>query len=656
RTRARARTFGPFIEPVIRRTRYEPIKLHYYVSFITSPIISTGIPYGERKVKASDGSSVSIPNTIRLHRNAEIIRMYKKHMEDIGKKHLIIKDSVAYAILKKCSATRRHALTCVDYFIAEGSDAFEDVEDILSTLQASALLDSDMAKLWKYNVAQSRLYLKTDFRMHLKKESKVIEHCYCHSLSDPHNDAFKYKGPKHSHTVRCPRCIMMESTSKEINNLLGSLKENMDSSNPSWKTVTEMIIRMEQNEERIMQMKMHLVRARYTDLERTRIIAELKNGEAFVTMDYAQKFLAMYKWEDERKYFAKRCMPWHVSHIIAKIKGEYVQHSIAHVLHTNKQDNHSVVQMIDHVLSILREMNITGTHFRAHNAGAYHSLGTVASIPHLAKKNGVAIHSFSFSEAQNGKSSCDRVAAQVKRKLRDFVARGNNIRNAKELFSAISQSGLKGLSRTTVKREKTEKAEKALGKLLRPKMEGISGFGHFVFDKNTIRVWKMNGIGDGRLYTDLSGFTRVLKIEEEGGFLASSESSKADEASIQKGDNPERFWTAYLTKKDSNEEEIDDVDEIDNHGHEMSADTKEAKGLFTCQECCSSFINYGNIIRHMEIGRHRIRPEKIHIYDYALGLFKRNLEDVQAHNNVLSEVSQAMTEMSHGADLSSKAG
>ncbi|KAF8370480.1 hypothetical protein PRIPAC_76909 [Pristionchus pacificus] len=88
----------------------------------------------------------------------------------------------------------------------------------------------------------------------------------------------------------------------------------------------------------------------------------------------------------------------------------------------------------------------------------------------------------------------------------------------------------------------------------------------------------------------------------------------------------------------------------------MSADTKEAKGLFTCQECSSSFKNYGNIIRHMEIGRHRIRPEKIHIYDYALGLFKRNLEDVQAHNNVLSEVSQAMTEMSHGADLSYKAG
>lgn len=48
--------------------------------------------------------------------------MYKKHMDDIGKKDLILSDTVAYAVLKKCSATRRHALTCVDYFMADGAD------------------------------------------------------------------------------------------------------------------------------------------------------------------------------------------------------------------------------------------------------------------------------------------------------------------------------------------------------------------------------------------------------------------------------------------------------------------------------------------------------------------------------------------------------
>lgn len=94
-------------------------------------------------------------------------------MADRGLSHMVVKPSTANGILKKCAATRRHALTCVDYYISEGMDSFEDINDILSTLQGSALLDVDMAKLWKYNVEQSRLYLKTDFRLHLKKESKV---------------------------------------------------------------------------------------------------------------------------------------------------------------------------------------------------------------------------------------------------------------------------------------------------------------------------------------------------------------------------------------------------------------------------------------------------------------------------------------------------
>ncbi|GMR45798.1 hypothetical protein PMAYCL1PPCAC_15993, partial [Pristionchus mayeri] len=296
----------PIVEPVIRRCRYEPIRIHYFVAFITSAIVSTGLPYGERDVTTSDGSKLSIPNTIRLHSNAEIIRMYKKHMEDIGKKHLIISDSVAYGILKKCSATRRHALLCVDYFLADGADAFEDIDDILDTLQGCALLDADMAKLWKYNVAQSRLYLKTDFRLHLKMESKVIDHCYVHSLSDASDSNFKCQGKDHSHTLRCPRCVTMNSCFNEITSLVNSLNKDMEKSHPYKKTVSEMVVRMKHNIEAITEMKKHLVRAGYTDLERTRIIANLNDGEAFVTMDFCQKILAMYKWESQRKCFAKR--------------------------------------------------------------------------------------------------------------------------------------------------------------------------------------------------------------------------------------------------------------------------------------------------------------------------------------------------------------
>ncbi|GMT08034.1 hypothetical protein PENTCL1PPCAC_30208, partial [Pristionchus entomophagus] len=168
------------------------------------------------------------------------------------------------------------------------------------------LLDTDMAKLWKYNVAQSRLYLKTDFRMHLKMDSHCIDHCYVHSLSDPSDKIFQYEGKQHSHTVRCPRCEMMDFCINEIKSLIERLNDSMKDCDASKKTVAEMKIRMEQNVAKIIDMKKHLVRAGYTDLERTRLINELNNGEAFVTMDFAQKFLPMYKWESQSKYFGKR--------------------------------------------------------------------------------------------------------------------------------------------------------------------------------------------------------------------------------------------------------------------------------------------------------------------------------------------------------------
>ncbi|GMR50550.1 hypothetical protein PMAYCL1PPCAC_20745 [Pristionchus mayeri] len=116
-----------------------------------------------------------------------------------------------------------------------------------------------------------------------------------------------------------------------------------------------------------------------------------------------------------------------------------------------------------HVFSKLKEMSISAINVRADNAGCYHSHGTIASVPHLASESGIHVKSFSFSEAQNGKSSCDHVAAQVKRVFRDFVAARNTVANEEEFYKAITQSGLKGISvylarikRGTAEEEKAE--------------------------------------------------------------------------------------------------------------------------------------------------------------------------------------------------------
>ncbi|GMR55761.1 hypothetical protein PMAYCL1PPCAC_25956, partial [Pristionchus mayeri] len=238
------------------------------------------------------------------------------------------------------------------------------------------------------------------------------------------------------------------------------------------------------------------------------------------------------------------------------------------------------------------------------------SLGTIASIPHLAEKNNVKVLSLSFSETQNGKSSCDRVAAQ---------------------------SGLRGVSvyLARVTREKTEEKEKALAKKLQPNIAGISSYGHFEFDGKTVRTCKLHGIGEGRVYKGLEGYKREIEIILEGGFVPSKDNATADETSIKKGEEPRLCWTAYLTKKGKADEEPDDTDEICSRGEE---------------------IDYVNLLRHLDIGRHRIRPEKVNQYDLALQLFKRNLEDVQAHNNILAEVSEAVIDMTTGENHDSDEG
>ncbi|GMR45797.1 hypothetical protein PMAYCL1PPCAC_15992, partial [Pristionchus mayeri] len=172
--------------------------------------------------------------------------------------------------------------------------------------------------------------------------------------------------------------------------------------------------------------------------------------------------------------------------------------------------------------------------------------------------------------------------------------------------------------------------------------------GQFVCDK-------LHGIGEGRVYKGLEGYKREIEIILEGGFFLSKDNATADEASLKKGEEPRLCWTAYLTKKGKADEEPDDTDEICSRGEEIDGRTTD-RGLFTCNECGATFLKYGNLLRHLDIGRHRIRPEKVNLYDLALQLFKKNLEDVQAHNNILAEVSEAVIDMTTGENHDSDEG
>ena len=127
---------------------------------------------------------------------------------------------------------------------------------------------------------------------------------------------------------------------------------------------------------------------------------------------------------------------------------------------------------MEHVLSELKKMKVKEVNVRSDNAGeseyffkeciiklvqgqfyraflfsgAYHGYGTIASMPAISRRTGVIVRTLSFSEAQAGKSSCDRVAAQVKRKLGDYLDSNHDVDTLEAMYDGISQAGLSGIS------------------------------------------------------------------------------------------------------------------------------------------------------------------------------------------------------------------
>ncbi|GMT27567.1 hypothetical protein PFISCL1PPCAC_18864, partial [Pristionchus fissidentatus] len=138
---------------------------------------------------------------------------------------------------------------------------------------------------------------------------------------------------------------------------------------------------------------------------------------------------------------------WHVIHAVANISGRLVTHSWVHIMKETEQDSTAVAAIIEHALTDMHTMGITGVHIRSDNAGYYHSSATIGSLPSIAAKTKVKILSWSFSEAQAGKAASDRIASFVKRKMRSYKDATHNVVTPEEMFYAInSTKQLRGVS------------------------------------------------------------------------------------------------------------------------------------------------------------------------------------------------------------------
>ncbi|GMT26874.1 hypothetical protein PFISCL1PPCAC_18171, partial [Pristionchus fissidentatus] len=491
----------------------------------------------------------------------------------------------------------------------------------------------------------SRQYLRTEYVIHGKEFSTVGDHCWSLALSDPDDLRFQVdcvKGPPswiHSHNRICHRC---ETLQVFFGDMRATLEELAKKHKDDKKMMEEIDTLRRDNyewEEKILKLKAHQIRTAKSEHDRVSTVGGLKEGEVQLTMDFAMKLLPHHSRESTVDWYGQRGMVWHISHALTVIKGVYHQHNFVHIFTGVRQDSATVTAIAQDVLKQLKWKGIKKVYIRSDQAGVYKSSTTIASIQSIAKELKIDVVGWYFSEAQAGKGPCDRTAAQVKRKVRNYADSGKDVLNPSAFFDAVTHNELyPGISYALVRLEGS--GPKKEPKLSTIKIPDLSMFNAFTYETDALRVHRYWKIGVGKIipYSTLPPNDAFVVYENSGGALSE-----------------EIFWNplgqprtrGHAQKEEINEEfdeeEEEEEDDYDFDGEDAFCDkSSESKkceekkkfvsALYRCpvESCAKEYLHEKDLEKHLILGNHRRRPERMNVVDYSLHSFSSFIEAVHA--------------------------
>ncbi|KAF1754581.1 hypothetical protein GCK72_021144 [Caenorhabditis remanei] len=640
------------------RQKYVKENVVAFIDFITSPLIRSDLPYGRRTLTKSDGSKLDVSNSLRNVRAIEIVEMYISMKTEANEESQLMSRSTLFKILEKCKATKREALECVDYFISDALDSFETISQHVKKMMTSGYIDAQTEKDFDKRLHEAKLYLQTDFKLHLKFESKISDHCIQFALSDSGNSKYASgcQEGKSSHDHKenfCERCQsvrdIFDDLKKTVEQLLKqakekSLRKTKDENIKCETELTVMLSDIETAETNVIELKKHQVRNKHSNNVRQKIVDALQKGDALLTLDWAQKIMPMQASESQSDFYGKSGISVHVTNVLSiDENGNFRQHNFVHIMKHEAQDAITVLLILEHVLGELKKSGILRVHLRSDNAGCYHSTKIITSLPTISKKTKVDIASFTFSEAQGGKGAADRAASEFKTKLRTWLASGKNAENPEQLFLGLTEGRIpKAMSSylctidfSTVTEGKNEIKE-------------VQNLYDFRFDNKNGKMIarKFGWIGEGTVH-ETKKFVAAkgtLNIEQSGGHVTP---------------NLETFWKSAKCSKTCSEydaEEQKKMEAVIPFG-EKNVDVEEPipkpveTVVFECPEegCTAVFSKYGNLERHLSVGKHDIKPERETLLDFAMERYTENIEGLR-ESSIPSSLKEALVELPKGIE------
>lgn len=376
-------------------------KVEFFLTYVIDN--STPKPWGSKLRKLSCGSKVELPAFLSVIRPKKIITEFKSYAQQSlnpadHEKMVFKASSTYYSILKKLPIEYRKAATGLDYKTNKGLEAFDTLQAVLCDLNDLQLIEDDKLEQLKFDLNESKRYLRADYKYHVAETSTVADHDIKWALSDP-SDHRLQSPTVQDHSNRCQRCELM----KLLGNAIHMIVENADITPPKKKAlmISDVINALADIEE----MKYHKLRSVHQNSAKTTLLRDLGPNQAFITGDFAQKWLPTSGREDQTAYFGKKGITWHIYHAMMKdANGVYRYKIIEHFFMKQvPQDSGVVIACLnDTLLRLNNDFGVTEVFLRSDNAGSYHSAKTMAAVSSLNSGGPVKVQRWDFSEPQDG--------------------------------------------------------------------------------------------------------------------------------------------------------------------------------------------------------------------------------------------------------------
>ncbi|XP_052098399.1 uncharacterized protein LOC127733128 isoform X1 [Mytilus californianus] len=410
----------PVSREKLTRNKIDIAELEHFIDFIISSDVVKDLPFGMKTMKLTSGEIVNVPNLISSLAPSSLVNQYIQFCDSENVGHL--GRSTMYKILNDCAASVRKCVEGLDYYVAEGGKAFQDLEIIIGKLSAS----SEKKKELKSKLLNGKRYIKSDFKVHIQKENAVPDHCQMFALNDSEKCFSQKCYTQHKHS--CVQCIDLADLLAEISTL---------TQDGTWDNKDSIVFQVENAVEAIKDWKSHAMRARNQEGARLDLLKNLNENQALITCDWAMKFLPCKFREGQCDWFAKRGINWHISVTLYKQGEELKTITHVHIFSSQISQDGSVTASVvcDVVHDLTKQVpNIQEVNFFSDNAGCYKNTMMMVA---LRAELGDKLKTYNFSEAQDGKGPCDRRASHIKAYVRRYINEGHDGTSAEEMKKAI---------------------------------------------------------------------------------------------------------------------------------------------------------------------------------------------------------------------------